>query len=174
MGVIINPVAYDDWEWMSGAVLGPTPTTASIEDINSTGVYSWSFTDGEALLFLPRQIPHTYKVGTDLIPHIHWCASTTATYTGTWTLETVSWLTVTGAQQSKVTVTQAFDFSATAWTSVIADFNAVLTGTGRDISSVIAAKLSLALSAGTRCHLLGLDAHYQNDGFGSVSPTSKA
>lgn len=166
---------YDDWEWVGAASISIPATTASLDELNSTGVYSWSFTNGEILGFTPTQIRHSYKEGTVVVPHIHWCPTTSATYTGTWTLVIVDWLsTVTGsAIQSATTLTAAFDASMTAWQMQSQDFNTTLTGTNRKISSIAAFKLSLALTAGTRCHLLGLDAHFQKDRLGSALVTSK-
>jgi len=54
-----------------------------------------------------------------------------------------------------------------------ADFSAVITGANRKISSIICAKLTLTLTAGTSCFLAGLDAHYQMDRLGSRQITTK-
>lgn len=47
----------------------------------STGVYTYFFPDGNATnerdLFFGVQLPHGYKYGTDLKPHIHWSPKTT-------------------------------------------------------------------------------------------------
>jgi len=47
----------------------------------STGVYTYFFPDGnssqERDLFFAVQLPHGYKYGTDLKPHIHWFPKTT-------------------------------------------------------------------------------------------------
>jgi hypothetical protein len=166
---------YDDWEMIGAASIANPSTTASLDEINSTGIYSWSFTNGEVLGFSPRQLYHSYKEGTVLTPHIHWCPTTSATYTGTWTLDTICWLDSypNSDLQAVVTLTAAFDSAMTAWQMQSANFNTTLTGTNRKISSIMAAKLTLALSAGTRCHLLGLDSHYQKDRLGSALITSK-
>lgn len=175
MSGLLIPGDYDDWEMIAAASISIPATTASIDEINGQGIYSWSFTNGEILGFLPRQIPHSYKEGTDLIPHIHWCPTTSATYTGTWTLEIIDWLSVVSgaALQSKLTVTQSFNSAMTAWQCQSGNFSANLTGTNRLISSIAAAKLTLALTAGTRCHLLGLDFHHLKDRVGSTGATSK-
>jgi hypothetical protein len=174
MGIIISPTDYDDWRWTGSAAAPPTGP-ADLAEINGSGIYGWRFTNGEALFFPDQQLPHDYAEGTDVIPHLHWAPSTTATYTGTWTLEIIDYLSAApnAALQAKTTLTLAFDAAMTAYQMQTANFSAVLTGTNRKISSILHARLSLALSAGTSCFLNGLDAHYQKDRFGSVSATSK-
>jgi hypothetical protein len=173
-GGILIPGDWDDWRWGGRAQQvsgGPNP---GFSEIDSTGVYGYFFSDGDVLQFHDLQLPHTYKEGTDLVPHIHFCASTTATYTGTWTLDFVGWLDIGSAVKStKQTVTAAFDESMTAWQAKSIDFSAVITGVDRKISSCAFARLSLALSAGTSCLMLGLDAHFQVDRLGSTEITTK-
>ena len=175
-GGIVIPGDYDDWRWGGRAtqVVGGGPDNPSFADIDSTGVYGYFFTNGKSLQFHDMQLPHDYKEGTDLTPHIHFCSSTTATYTGTWTLDFVGWLNVGSAVKSTVqTVTAAFDETLTAWTAKSINFSAVISGTDRKISSCGFAKLSLALSAGTSCLMMGLDAHYLKDRLGSSQTTTK-
>jgi hypothetical protein len=174
MGLIITPTDYDDWTWLAIST-PPSTSPASMADMNSTGIYCWEFTNGKALMFPGLQLPHGYKEGTNLIPHIHWAPSTSATYTGTWTLDYVDWLSVTTgtALGAKQTVTVAFNSSMTAFQVQSADFSATMTGTNRKISSLAAAKLSLSLSAGSSCFLVGLDAHFQKDRLGSTAATTK-
>ena len=169
-----NP-SYTDWVFVGNArTVGVSP--ANFTDINSTGIYGWEFTNGKELFFPCCQLSHSYKVGTDLIPHIHFMPSTTATYTGTWTLEYIEHLELaTGtAMSTKSTVTYAFNSSMTAYQVQTAVFSANMTGTNRKISSIAQLKLSLSLSAGTSVYLLGLDAHYQCDGIGSDAATTKS
>ena len=174
MGIIISPTDYDDWRW-TGSAAAPPSNPAALADVNSTGIYAWEFTNGEALFFPDQQLPHDYKEGTDLVPHIHWMPSTTAAYTGTWTLEFIDHLSAaTGAAlQAKTILTASFNAAMTAFQQQTANFSANITGTNRLISSTLHARLSLALSVGTACFLNGLDAHYQKDRLGSASITSK-
>jgi hypothetical protein len=174
MGIIINPTDYDDWRW-TGSAAAPATNPADLADVNASGVFAWRFTDGETLMFPDQQLPHDYKEGTDIHQHIHWCPSTTATYTGTWTLEYVDWLDAVqgSAIQAKKTITAAFNASLTAYQMQTQLFSDVLAGTNRKISSMVHAKLTLTLSAGTSCFLLGLDGHYQKDRLGSTQPTTK-
>jgi hypothetical protein len=57
---------------------------------SSQGVFLWMFSDiSEQELYFTLQIPHGYKVGSTLYPHVHWTTSS-GTPTGTnvvWGLE---------------------------------------------------------------------------------------
>lgn len=173
-GGIVIPGDYDDWRWTASAA-SPPSSPADLRAVNGTSVLAWTFTNGEALNFPDQQIPHDYLEGSDIVTHLHWCPTTTATYTGTWTLEIVDWLSVaTGsAIQAIKTTTIAFNSAMTAWQCQTADFSAVLSGTNRKISSCLHARLSLALSAGTSCQLIGLDGHYLKDRLGSTQIATK-
>ncbi len=172
----ISPTVYDDWRW-SGTPVNPPggATPATLAQIGATGAYAYFFDNGDVMCFPDQQIPHNYKEGTAIVPHIHWVPSTTATYTGTWTLVIVDWVSVaTGtAKSATTTVTAAFNSAMTADQVQSIDFSANLSGTGRKISSCATFTLSLALTAGTSCYLLGLDGHYEVDSLGSTQITAK-
>jgi hypothetical protein len=165
---------YDDWRWApTGKATGPNNPARTA--INGASEEVWEFTNGKILHADGNQLPHDYKEGTDIIPHIHWCPSTTGTYTGTWTMKYVGWLSMANGEPIEVerTVTVSFNAAMTAFQNQSADFSAVIPGAGRKISSVIHASLTLTLTAGTSCFLNGWDGHYLVDGFGSSSPGTK-
>lgn len=166
---------YDDWN-MIGFARPIGSSDPSFSNINSSGIYGWVFTNGKELHFPGVQLPHSYKEGSSLIPHIHWAPTTTATYTGTWTLDMIDWLSVQSgaALNSVTTVTAAFNSSVTAHQIQSQDFSAAFTGTNRKVSSIGLFRLSLSLSAGTSCVLAGLDCHILKDSIGSISANTKA
>jgi hypothetical protein len=172
---ILLPGTWDDWRWTGSAANPAGALNPAVLTEIQAGQWNWQFTNNLTMAFPDQQIPHDYKEGTDIQPHIHWCPTTTATYTGTWTLVVTSWLSITtgSARQAQATTTAAFNAAMTAHQCQSIDFNAVLTGVNRKISSCLTAQLSLALSAGTACYLLGIDAHYQKDRSGSAYITSK-
>jgi len=168
-------VRWNDWRWAGAGVNPPgVPSPAVLTEI-ATDWWSWLFTNNNVLAFHDLQIPHDYAEGTDIIPHIHWCPTTTATYTGTWTLTINSWLLAANGEprETPLVVTQAFNAAMTQYQMQSADFSANLLGAGRKISSMATATLSLSLSAGAGCALLGLDGHYQVDGHGSREVLAK-
>lgn len=173
--VVLNPVQYTDWRWAGSGVNPPGAPIPSVLTEIQARQWCWQFITLSAMAFPDQQIPHDYKQGTDLIPHIHWAPTTSAIYTGTWTLTITDWLSVAvgSPRQAQTVLTAAFNGSLTAHQVQSQDFSAVLTGVNRKISSVLTATLELNLLAGTACYLLGLDAHYQQDTAGSDTPTSK-
>jgi hypothetical protein len=165
---------YDDWRWSGlGKGTGPSNPTRSVMNGGTTEV--WEFTSGKTLHSDGNQIPHDYKEGTDIVPHLHWCPSTTGTYTGTWTMKYQEYLSVANgtALSAERTITAAFNASLTAFQMRSQDFSAVLAGAGRTISSIVHCSLTLTLSAGTSCFLNGWDGHYEKDALGSIAITGK-
>jgi len=165
---------WDDWRW-GGNARSTGPTIPSFAQFNSTGIYCWQFANGKELHFTDLQLPHDYAEDTELVPHIHFCATSTTRITGTWTLDILSWLLPNaGTPEAKQTITYAFDVNPpTIGTMIAANFSANMAGTGRKVSSCAMARLSLALSSGDLLALLGLDAHYQKDRLGSRQISSK-
>lgn len=175
MGVIINPTDWDDWLWVGTGVNPPgAPVAAVLTEVN-TDEWHWVFGNNAVMAFPSAQLTHAYKEGTDITPHIHWTPTTTATYTGTWTLLINAWLDAAQgtARSTQVSLTAAFNAALTAGQMQSQNFSAVLAGTNRKISSIASLTLKLALTAGTGCALLGLDGHHQKDRAGSVQITSK-
>jgi hypothetical protein len=173
---LILPVAdYDDWRWSGSAVNPPGAASPAVLTEVSTNEWHWQFVNNNVLVCTDQQIPHDYEEGTNLQPHIHFAPTTTATYTGTWTIVITDWLSVStgSAKQAQTTLTAAFNSSMTAHQCQSIDFSSVLTGTNRKISSCATVFLSLAMSAGTALYLLGLDAHYKKNSLGSRLITSK-
>jgi len=169
----VDPAHWEDWQWGGrGRNGGTAPTFASI---GSTGIYADHFSSGDEKHFPELQVPHDYVEGTDLITHLHWMPSTTATYTGTWTLDVVYWLSVATGTPMSAVATSTIDFNGAmnARDMQSADFSTVLTGLDRKISSIVFARLSLSLSSGASCILGGIDAHRQSDKPGSRNINTK-
>jgi len=165
---------YDDWN-LVGFARAIGGTDPAFSNINASGIYGWVFTNGKELHFPGAQLPHSYKQGSDLIPHIHWAPTTTGTYTGTWTLTIIDWLDAASgtALSSVTTVTAAFNAAMTAHQIQSQNFSAVIAGLNRKVSSRAMFRLSLALSVGTGCILGGLDCHILKDSLGSDAALTK-
>ena len=174
MGIIVSPQDWDDWRWSGRARIGGG-TAPAFDNFAGTGVYCWQFVNGRELHCSDLQLPHDYAEGTDLQPHIHWMQTTDGVYEGTWTLDVVSWLSAAPdtIMEDKLTLTSGFETLGFANAMHTQNFNDVIPGLGRKISSIIHARLRLTLTSGTRCALGGLDAHYQKDRFGSRTATAK-
>jgi len=144
----------------------------------SRGVYLWMFAPNqEEELHFTIQIPHNYKVGTDLHPHVHW-----TTVTGTPGSSNVVW----GLEYTLISVAGTFPNTVIIKTTgliaacnppsgtgqhLISEFPPV-SGTGLGISSILVCRLFRATgdTADTFPNdvgLLGFDIHYEQDTQGS-------
>jgi hypothetical protein len=175
-GGILIPGDYDDWTWAGTPVdppggIGP----AVLTQIGTTGTYAYRFADNDTMVFPDQQIPHDYKEGTDIVPHIHFISDAAGTYTGTWTL-TYSELIGAGSGitlNTPAAITASFNRAFGQFESETINFSAVMSGTGRTISSMATFTLTLTLSAGSGLFLFGLDGHYLKDRLGSKEITTK-
>lgn len=174
MGLQISPTDWDDWRWV-GLGKGTGVNNPARTPINGYECEVWEFANGKLLHCDGNQIPHDYEEGTDITAHIHWVPSTTGLYTGTWTLKYSGWLdAATGtAMSAETTITAAFNASMTAFQMQSQNFSAVIAGAGRKISSMLNISLSLSLTSGASCFLVGFDGHYKKDRLGSKQITSK-
>lgn len=140
------------------------------------GVYLWSFANSKEVFFTV-QMPHSYKEGTTIYPHVHWSASVAASST----LQ-VGWnLEYTWANHKDV-----FGTTSTATGSTCVDYSTLsysaqqhlitpltdISGS-RTLSSFLICRLYRSATdtyAGTgTVFLLGIDFHYEMDTQGSRS-----
>lgn len=150
----------------------------------SKGVFLWMFAPNqEEELHFTIQIPHDYKVGSDIYPHIHW-----TTAAGTPSGTNVVW----GLEYTLIAVGGTFPNTVTILTNtlipecgiptgtgqhLISPFSPV-SGTGLGISSVLVCRLfRAALGAADTfpndVGLLGFDIHYEQDTQGSRDQWTK-
>lgn len=79
---------WDDYvsSFNAGKAVGPNaPTFAAM--LGSINAYQFSATTMNELLLAPIHITHTYKPGTPIFPHVHWCSPGTNTGVVRWGLE---------------------------------------------------------------------------------------
>lgn len=157
---------WNDFQ-MGGRARTQGSNDPAFSNINSTGIYGNYFTNGKELFFT-AQLPHRYKVGTPLKPHVHWVPATSETYTGTWSLDYVWFNPVQKTpMSSKITVTGAISGVKTAWVPDYTNLDQM--AQAFDISCIFWLRLSLALSAGTGIFLAEFDFHLEEQAGGSIS-----
>lgn len=128
-------------------------------------------------VFCIAQMPHGWKEGSDIRPHIHWQPTNTNTGNVLWKLE-YKWANVGDvdpALWSEVTVLATG--AGVAGTNQIAAFPA-LSGVGKTLSSLLSMKVSRIGGDGTDTYdvdarMKEFDLHYQIDMAGSREPFSK-
>lgn len=145
------------------------------------GVSLWMFESGKSQeVFFTVQIPHKYKEGTSLFPHVHWTTST-GTPTGTnvvWSLE----YTVVAIGGNFPATTILTSNSVVATPSGTGQHNitnlGTISGTGIGISTILVCRLFRAATDSrdtfsNSVGLLSMDFHYEIDTEGSRDPFLK-
>lgn len=149
---------------------------------SSQGVFIWWFNRGfEEELYFAVQMPHGWKEGTDIYPHIHWTAKSDVGSTNVaWSLE-YTWTNVgdtfgdttilTGNTPiASVGTVSAYEHAITALGTIDA--------TGKTLSSMLVCRVYRDGDAGidtysTDAGLLEIDFHYQIDSDGSREQFTK-
>lgn len=180
-------MVYPDATTKSGSY---SPTwTRFAQNGSSQGVFLWMFSNTtEQELYFTIQIPHGYKLGSSIYPHVHW-----TTISGTPSGTNVVW----GLEYTMIKIGGTFNSTTTLMTSntiitpigtptgtkqhLITAFGAISGGTAPndiDVSTVLVCRLyrmvgdtndTFANSVG----LLGFDIHYEKDTEGSRTQYEK-
>ena len=159
------------------------PSFAKIADdgAGSTGIYGYSFDDGE-YIFITTQIPHSWKEGTTIYPHIHFMTTSDVDPSEnfgigieyTWTdidddMDTNSTLTVTIDVPTGVNSKNKHQFANIPANGI--------DGTGHTISSVLMVRLFRAAASTDNYAdpviITDFDIHFEKDTAGSRNITVK-
>ena len=124
----------------------------------------------EEELYFVAQLPHTYKPGTNIRPHVHWTPTNTDTGSVVWGLE-YTWQDIdeTYGNTTIATATDAAD--GTAYKQQIVGFGDV-TGTGMKESSMLVCRVFRDATSGADTYntdsvLLELDFHFEVNKMGT-------
>lgn len=180
-------MVYPDATTKSGSY---SPTwTRFAQNGGSQGVFLWMFDPSiEQELYFTIQIPHSYKLGTSIYPHVHW-----TTISGTPTGTNVTW----GLEYTMIKIGGTFNSTTTLITSntvippigtptgtrqhIITPFGAISGGTAPndiDVSTVLVCRLYRMVgdsndTFSNSVGLLGFDIHYEKDTEGSRTQYQK-
>ena len=175
-GYTIDPFGrWEDLRFPATAVnppgLGSDPTLDT-----STGTYLFGAAATDLLYFV-GQMPHAWKEGSTIHPHIHWCPTSTDTGDVLWRFS-YDWANIGGTFAGSYTdldITQAG--GGTDWGHQLIEW-ASIAGTGKTISSMLMMKVSriggdeLDTYTGD-ARFLEFDIHYEVDSSGSRQETVK-
>jgi hypothetical protein len=166
-----------------GAAEDPLYSVFRNDGTGSVGVYgSWFRTNQTEDLFFEVQMPHGWKEGSTIYPHIHWSPKTdTGGNKVRWGFEFI-WVNV-GGTFANTTVVYAEDpippigSSPTAYQHVISEFPSI-DGTGQTLSSMLVCRV---FRDGTHANdsynnsalMLQFDFHYEIDADGSRQEYNK-
>jgi len=147
------------------------------DGVGSEGTYALWFDIGNQVWF-NLQVPHTWKTGTDLFPHVHWSNDGTPGEI-TWELEYVMATPFTLFPPVSTVMPSDVDFVLGPYFHQVTGFPAPIFGGGFGLSTMILCRLQRIPSLGAGPDVPGLiamleiDFHYQVNDMGSVSPFSK-
>lgn len=171
----LEEVVWDDLRFPASAV-NPPGSTADPDLDTSTGLYRFDAAGTELVCF-QVQMPHAWKEGTSIIPHVHWLQ----THSGNayWRLE-YRIVAPNGAWPSAWTVLNAWTPVFTYQDGTLHQITSLgsIDMTGRPISTMLVCKLSRVGSVAEDTHvgdvsLLEVDFHYQLDSRGSSAEFRK-
>jgi len=171
-----NATVWDDLR----VSLDKGSSSASLEYVwGSVGPQIWYFRNNEGLEMMSFvvQLPHSWKEGTTIYPHVHWLPKTSKTGNLEWNLD-YSWQNYDASTPqvfptyttSTVVATGPFVANTHRITSLTGGTG--LDGTGKKISSILICRIwrnssNTADTYNDDAGLLSLDFHYQIDTVGS-------
>lgn len=169
-----SEIVWDDLRVpMENTRINPANSEPAFEQIGVTGLYSFAFdaanNDDDSLHFV-AQLPHGYKEGSDLHPHIHWLPSTTNTGNVVWELDYVA-MAIDGTMGAVQTLEVTVAADGTALKHQVDELGTI-DGDGLGISSMLICRLTrLGDDAADTftgiAYAMEFDFHYQMDMLGS-------
>lgn len=174
--------------YLSGAN-GPLFTALKNNGSGSIGVQTFTFQDmgasSEQQVYFSIQMPHSWKEGTTIYPHIHWSPQSNTGGSVVWGFE-YSWVDynsttpVAFPNSTIITATSSAVTSSDVDKHLITAFNSILpSATQGKISSIMMCRLFRNSSNpqdtynGGNAALLSFDVHYEIDALGSNSQYGK-
>ena len=164
-----NATVFEDLRAPATAINPPGQVSDPDWD-NANG--GWLFDAGSTeILWILFQLPHAWKEGSTIYPHVHWSPTNTNTGNVLWKID-YKWTNVDEVDAGSATPVEALSAgSGTALTHQMTSFTAQ-TGTGMTISSMLTIKLSRVGGDGTDTYnadalLREFDIHYEIDTIGS-------
>jgi hypothetical protein len=180
--VVFNGAAtvFDD---VRGILISRTEATSPTMSPfgGSTTIYEWQFDKNLSTKYLccDIQLPHGYKEGSKIYPHIHWTPSDAGTGNVVWKVD-YEWVNVGGSYNLTTTTTLSATVAANgAWASGIADLAPTgIDGTGKTISSILVCRIyrdgnDAADTYDNSAAIIGFDIHVEENTLGSRTVTTK-
>ena len=146
-------------------------------------VQIWHFENNrDDVMSFTVQLPHTYKEGTNIFPHIHWVPTTSGTGNVEWQFE-YSWANFNSTFPALTTLTSVGSAGGTALAHKITAFSdggpgEGIDGTGKTISSILLCRIRRDAGQGNDTYsadvgALYFDIHIEVNTMGSRSEYSK-
>lgn len=177
-------MVYPDAAGKVAGTKSPVWTLFKNNGSGSQGAFLWMFDkDQEQEVYFTIQMPHSYKVSSNIYPHVHW-----TTISGTPTATNVVWgleytVVAIGGTYTNTTIINTTsvisEIGTPSGTSqhLISSFPSI-SGSGLDFSTVLVCRLFRNTghtndTFGNSVGLLGFDIHYEKDTDGSRTEYAK-
>ena len=162
------------------AVDGPELEKIGDDGGGSVGVFGLAFdkTKRESVSF-DIQLPHSYREGTAIEPHAHWCPTNTDTGSVVWELELTTFANVGEVIGTVTTVIDATDAAdGTAYKHQVIGLPSI-DMTDKEVSTIAQCRVARRGADASDTYnadaiLLSFDFHIQNDSIGSEGEFTKA
>jgi len=182
---VFNDLQVPVFSTSKGETKPPTIARLMNNGSGSQGVFTYFFDkSNEQELYFLVQMPHDWKEGSTIFPHVHWTANTSVgTNKVRWGLE-YTWANITGTLENNSIIYGENPIAAvgtvTAYEHAITELGTGtgISATGKTLSSYIMCRIFRAADAGSDNYdnsaaLLGIDFHIEIDALGSRSEYSK-
>lgn len=183
--LVAEAIAWDDIR-VAGTMVRPGATAPALSAFGPSGnLKVLFFEEGHHdEVHFEIQMPHGWKEGTYIYPHVHWTPVTTEAGNVVWELE-YSWKNINATFAAPNTMTSdATAAGGTAWVHHMTDLkdgggNNYIDGSGQTMSSMIVCRLHRNAGAGSdtlteAVAFLEFDIHYKIDGLGSDAEDTKS
>ncbi len=177
-GDYVTPLGANNWNGVSN---NPVLTELFNDGSGSQGVYAFVFSDGDEAL-ITIQMPHDWKEGSTIQPHIHFMCTTDVTPADNFGIEfEYNWANI-GADFSANSTKTGVDISTGVNTDNSHRPEANVTpsgidGTGKTISSILLCRIkrvaAQADNYGGGIAIFDFDVHYEIDTVGSRTELAK-
>ena len=170
-----NATVWEDLRFPATAINPAGAPSAMVFDTANIGFIAGP--SGTSVIAIIAQLPHAWKEGSNIYPHIHWMPTDTDDKNVYWRME-YKWVNVRDVEPALWTTVNIQSAAAgAAMTHQLSSFGAIA-GTGKTISSILTIKISRiggdALDTYTGDALLKeFDIHYEIDANGSKTELSK-
>jgi hypothetical protein len=161
-----------------GGVKDPTLYQFIDNGSGSTGVFTYKFNEStEEEIFFAVQMPHSWKIGSDISPHVHWTPTNTDTGAVVWGLE-YTWASIGDTFPATTIITATDPADGSSEGHQLAEFSDVTAAAISGVSSMMLVRVfrnatSAADTYDTAAALLEFDIHYQIDAIGSTDEYHK-
>lgn len=169
---------WDDLR-LSGSAARVGVTAPSVDAFGPSGsLRTLRFEEGHHdEIYFEIQMPHAWREGSNIYPHVHWSPVTTEAGNVVWQLD-YTWANINDAFPAPTTMTtDATAAGGTAWVHKLSQFkdgssNEYIDGAGKLLSSMLVLRLHRDAGAGSDTltedvAFLEFDIHYEIDSFGS-------